>query len=170
VVGSDAPILMADAGTSDAEVARDGLPTDSLPSTADVRTATSGTDASTGSTIPDGGLGLADALAVSTPDTKAATSDGGRSGSMDGSGYAAGAGGKSGASGCGCAVGGHDASTSRGVPMMILGLLGFWRGLRQRGRGRRTHGCRDVPDRPARPRDRRCRIDGFQRRSTADYR
>jgi MYXO-CTERM domain-containing protein len=136
--GADAPILLADAAISDVASARDGLTADSLLSTVDAWTATPGNDASTSSSVHDGGTGLADALVANTLDAKVAAPDGGRSGSVDGSGYDAGAGGKSGASGCGCAVGGHDASTSWGVPMMVLGFIAFWRGLRLRRRGRRT--------------------------------
>jgi len=138
MVGADAPIFVADAASSDASGARDTLPIDSLLSTSDAWTAPPGPDTATGSTIHDGGIGLADALVAITVDAKMPVSDGGRSGTVDGSGYDAGAAGKSGASGCGCAVGGRDAGTAWGVPLMILGLLAFWRGSRLRRRGRRT--------------------------------
>jgi len=122
--------------------ARDGLPIDSLLSAADAWTAKLGTDASTGSNLPDGGLGLADGLVANTLDAKtAATSDGGRLGSADGSGHDAGANGKSGSSGCGCVVGGHDTGSTWGLPMMVLGLLAFWRDSRPRRRGPRTGRC-----------------------------
>jgi MYXO-CTERM domain-containing protein len=130
--------VMADAGTSDTAGARDGLLIDSLLSAADAWTATTGTDASTGLNLSDGGLGLVDALVANAPDAKIPASDGGQLGAVDGSGYIAGAAGKSGSSGCGCAVGGHDAATAWGLPMVVLGLLAFWRGLRPRSRGRRT--------------------------------
>jgi MYXO-CTERM domain-containing protein len=130
--------VMADAGTSDTAGARDSLPIDSLLNAADAWTATPGTDASTGLNIPDGGLGLVDALVTNTLDAKMPASDGRRSGAVDGSGSDAGAAGKSGASGCGCAVGGRDAGAVWGLPMMVLGLLAFWRGSRPRNRGRRT--------------------------------
>jgi MYXO-CTERM domain-containing protein len=130
--------VMADAGTSDTAGARDGLPIDSLLSAADAWTATPGTDASTGLNIHDGGLELVDALVTNTLDAKMPASDGRRSGAVDGSGSEAGAAGKSGASGCGCAVGGRDAGAVWGLPMMVLGLLAFWRGSRPRNRGRRT--------------------------------
>jgi MYXO-CTERM domain-containing protein len=138
VVGSDAPILMADAATSDATIARDGFSTDGLLGSADAWTAKLGIDASTGSNLFDGGLGLADASVAITSDAKVAASDGGRSGSADGSRYDAGDSGKSGSSGCGCAVGGHDACTAWGLPVMVLGLLAFWRGSRPRRREPRT--------------------------------
>jgi MYXO-CTERM domain-containing protein len=138
VAGDDAPILMADAATSDATSARDGLTADGLLASSDAWTATLGTDASTGSNLLDGGLGLADALMANTTDAKVAAPDGSRSGSMDSSRYDAGAGGKSGASGCSCVVGGHDARPAWGFPMMVLGLLAFWRGSRPRRRGPRT--------------------------------
>lgn len=150
VVGSDAPILLADAATPDTGVARDGLPIDTLLSTGDAWTATSGTDATTGSTVHDGGIGLADALVANTADAKAAAPDGGRSGSVDGSGYEAGAGGKNGASGCGCAVGGHDTRTAWRLPLIVLGLLAFRRGSRPRRRG---EVYRDVSGRQKCPAD-----------------
>jgi MYXO-CTERM domain-containing protein len=132
VVGNDAPVFVSDAATKDASVARDVLPIDGLLSTADAWTATSGTDASTSSTAPDGGFGLADAVAVGVPDTRVATSDGSRSGSVDGSGHDAGAGIKTGASGCGCTVGGYDARTAWSLPMVIVGLVAFRCGTRRR--------------------------------------
>ena len=129
---------MADVGSSDAGVARDGLPVDGLLSAADAWTAVPGTDAATGSAAHDGAIGLGDALVGSASDTKLAVSDGGRSGSVGGSGYDAGAGGKSVASGCGCAVGGHDARTAGDLPLIVLGVLAFWRSWCPRRRGRRT--------------------------------
>ena len=75
-------------------------------------------------------------MLVNTLDTKvAAPSEGGRAGAVDASRYDAGVGGKSSSSSCGCAVGGHDARTVWGLPLVVLGLLAFWRGLRSRVRG-----------------------------------
>ena len=129
---------MADAGTSDTASVNDGLPIDSLLSAAVAWTATMGTDASTGLNLPDGGLGLVDALVANTLDAKMPASDSGQLGAVDGSGYNAGAAGKNGSSGCGCAIGGHDEDTTWGLPMMVLGILAFWRGSRPRRQGRRT--------------------------------
>lgn len=137
--GADAPILMADAATpdvsttSDVASARDGLTADVLLGPADAWTAMPVHDAATGSNVPDGGLALADASAFVTSDAKVAASDG-RSATVDGSRYDAGAAGKSGASGCGCTVGGHDARTAWGLPLIVLGLATFWRSSRSRRR------------------------------------
>jgi MYXO-CTERM domain-containing protein len=130
--------VMADAGTSDTAGARDALRIDSLLGAADAWTATPSADATSGLNLPDGGLGLVDALVVNSLDAKTPASDGGQSGVVDGSGYVAGAASKKGASGCGCSVGGHDAGTEWGLAMIVLGLFAFWRGSRSRNRGRRT--------------------------------
>jgi len=144
VFGADAPILMADAAaTSDAVTAsdmagaRDALTADVLLGPADAWTATPVHDAATGSNIPDGGLASADASAFVASDAKVAASDG-RLAAVDGSGYDAGAVNKRGSSGCGCAVGGHDARATWGLPLIVLGLLAFRRGSRPQMRGPRN--------------------------------
>ena len=131
MVGADAPVVVADAGTSDTVGARDGRLIDSLLSAADALAATPDTDASTGGNVPDGGLGSADALVGNALDAKVAASDSGRSGSVDGSRFDAGAAGKSGTSGCGCTVGGAVIH-SRQWSIALLGLVLAWRLRRRR--------------------------------------
>jgi MYXO-CTERM domain-containing protein len=123
---------MADAGASDLAGARDGLPVDGLLGAGDALVTPLGTDAASGLTIPDGGSGLADATATAIADATMTASDGGRSGIVDDSDHDAGAVGKSGASGCGCAVGGHDTDASPGMPLVFLGLFVLRRSSRPR--------------------------------------
>jgi hypothetical protein len=76
---------------------------------------------------------LVDASATNTLDAKVATSDGGRGNAVDGAGADAGSSGKSGSSGCGCAIGGRPTAAAGWllIPAMAA-LLKPWRRRRSR--------------------------------------
>jgi MYXO-CTERM domain-containing protein len=107
IAGTDAPILLTDARA----------------------------DAAPSASVPEGGLALADASLLSASDAMVAVPVGGdRPVAVGGPGNDGGADGKSGSSGCGCVVGGHDARTAWGLPLIALVLLASWRRPQQRMR------------------------------------
>ena len=128
------PITVADAANPDlairAETAasRDGIVMDAVPG-ADTTIITSKLDAF-GFMASDGGLVLADAAAGGTRDAGVAGRDGGHTGSLDGAGSDGAATTTKASGGCGCVVGGGNTGSAGFWPLLVLGFLALWRGVR----------------------------------------
>jgi MYXO-CTERM domain-containing protein len=78
----------------------------------------------------DGGLVLADAAAGGTRDAGVAGRDGGHTGSLDGAGSDGAATTTKASGGCGCVVGGGNTGSAGFWPLLVLGFLALWRGVR----------------------------------------
>jgi MYXO-CTERM domain-containing protein len=146
---TDAPvIIIADAGQPDVVLPRDTASPDIaafrdaapvgdtmiVTSTPDTMLA----DVSVRPPVVDGGgadlAAFVDGAAVSDAAKPLVVVDGGGTVKDGSAGEAGTKTGSTAAGGCGCTVGGHDARTAWGFPMIILGLLAFWRGSRPRRR------------------------------------
>jgi MYXO-CTERM domain-containing protein len=143
--GPDAapPITVADAATldvipdlpirADAVAPRDGAVVDAMPGPVDSTVITPTSDAS-GSMASDGGVVLADAATGGARDAGVAGRDGGRTGTLDGAGNDGAATTTKASGGCGCVVGGGNTSPAGFWPLLVLGFLALWRGVRARRR------------------------------------
>jgi MYXO-CTERM domain-containing protein len=135
------PITFADAAIADAipdlpiradaSASNDGVVTDATPQSADTLVATPAFDALV-SVVSDGGVVLADAMTGTTRDAMVAGRDGGLVGARDGARADGAATTTKPPGGCGCVVGGSNAGPTGFWPLLVLGFLVLWRGVRAR--------------------------------------
>jgi MYXO-CTERM domain-containing protein len=106
---------------------------DAMPGPVDTTVVTPSSDAS-GSVASDGGVVLADAATGATREAGVVGRDGSQTGALD-SARADGAATTTKASGgCGCVVGGRNTGPAGFWPLLVLGFLALWRGVRARRR------------------------------------
>jgi MYXO-CTERM domain-containing protein len=133
------PITIADAANpdlatrADTAASRDGVVMDAMPGAVDTTIITPKLDAF-GSMASDGGLVLADAAAGGTRDATVTGRDGGQTRALDGGGNDGVAMTNKASGGCGCVVGGGHADPVGFWPLLFLGFLVLWRGIRERHR------------------------------------
>ena len=132
------PIAVADAATPDvisvfaigvdASVS-DGAVADTMAGAVDMAVITPASDA-TISAVPDGGIMLADAATGTARDAGVFGRDGGQTRSQDGAGNDGAATTSKASGGCGCVVGGGNTDPAGFWPLLVLGFLVLWRGIR----------------------------------------
>jgi MYXO-CTERM domain-containing protein len=132
VVDATIPDTVSDpAIRADAMMSRDGAVIDAMPSAVDTTIITPTSDAAV-SVAAEGGVVFADAATGGMNDTGLAGRDVGQTGTRDGAGNDSATMTSKASGGCGCVVGGANTGTVGIWPLLVLGLLMLWRGVRVR--------------------------------------